>query len=161
MRKLLGVVLIACGAVALPAHAFDSDWRVKAGLLALEDDDSAATNLGLVYAMDFAGIIGAEFEAHTSIADGEYDVLGVSLDHSTRQVGGYATLTTPGPIYFKAKAGLVHSDIDIGPLNDSGVGEAVGIGAGFFGFELEYTRSTLEFEGEDLDIDYLSLAYGF
>ena len=30
----------------------------KIKVLALEDDDSAATNVGLVYAMDFVGIVG-------------------------------------------------------------------------------------------------------
>lgn len=161
MKKALGLVLALGALLAAPAQAFDSDWRVKGGLMALEDDDSAAMNAGLVYAMDFAGIIGVEFEGNTTISDGEYDVIGGTMDHSSTQLGGYATLTTPGPIYFKAKAGLTYSDVDIGPFSDSGMGEALGIGAGFFGFELEYTRSRVEFEGEDLDIDFLSLSYGF
>lgn len=162
MRKsIIGLLLTLGVLAATPAQAFDSDWRVKAGILSLEDDSSSATNVGLVYAMDFAGIIGAEVEANTSIADGDYEVLGVSADHSTTQLGGYATLTTPGPIYFKAKAGLMYSDVEIGGASDSGVGEALGVGMGFFGFELEYTRSTVDFSGNDVDMDYISLAYGF
>lgn len=161
MKKTLGLAIALGALLAAPAHAFDSDWRVKGGMMALEDDDSAAVNAGLVYAMDFAGIIGVEVEGNTTISDGEYDFGIATADHSATQLGGYATVTTPGPIYFKAKAGLTYSDVDIGGVSDSGVGEAIGIGAGFFGFELEYTRSRVDFEGEDLDIDFLSLSYGF
>lgn len=164
MRKTLTGLLIASGLLAFtPAQAFDSDWRVKGGMLSVEDDESAALNVGLVYAMDFAGIIGAELEGNTSITDGEF---APGVDYSATQLGGYATLTTPGPIYFKAKAGYVYTDISgdtvtVGPVtyevggDDTGI--AFGIGAGFFGFELEYTRTSYD----DADIDFLSLAYGF
>lgn len=153
MRKITLGLLFTCAAVlAAPAQA-DSDWRVKAGMLSLEDDDSAATNVGLVYAMDFLGMVGAEFEANTTLNDGDL----AGADYSATQLGGYATLTTPGPIYFKAKAGYVYSDFDIGPFSDNDSDVAYGVGAGFFGFELEYTRTQFN----DLDVDFLSLAYGF
>lgn len=155
MRKTILGILLTFGALAVtPAQAFDSDWRVKGGLLSLEDDESAAFNAGVVYAMDFAGMIGAEVEANTSIADGE---IISGLDYSATQLGGYATLTTPGPIYFKAKAGYVYTDVDTDFGGDSDTDIAYGIGAGFFGFELEYTRTSYE----DVDVDFLSLAYGF
>lgn len=164
MRKTILATLLVFGALAVtPAQAFDSDWRVKAGMLSLEDDESAAFNAGVVYAMDFAGIIGAEFEANTSIADGE---IFSGVDYSATQLGGYATLTTPGPIYFKGKAGYVYTDVSgdtitEGPftieVGGSEAGVSYGIGAGFFGFELEYTRTSYD----DSDIDFLSLAYGF
>lgn len=155
MRKTILGMLLAFGALAVtPAQAFDSDWRVKGGLLSLENDDSAAFNAGVVYAMDFVGIIGAEFEANTSLTDGE---LAPGFDYSATQLGGYATLTTPGPIYFKAKAGYVYTDVDFTGGGDSDTDVAFGVGAGFFGFELEYTRTSYE----DVDVDFLSLAYGF
>ena len=153
MRKTILGLLLAFGALAFtPAHA-DSDWRVKAGMLSVENDDSAATNVGLVYAMDFLGMIGAEFEANTTINDGE--ILGA--DYSATQLGGYATVTTPGPIYFKAKAGYVYTDADIGGFSESDSDVAYGVGAGFFGLEVEYTRTTFE----DLDVDFISVAFGF
>lgn len=164
MRKTTIGLLFALGALMVtPAQAFDSDWRVKGGLLSIENDESAAFNAGIIYAMDFAGMIGAELEANTSITDGE---IFPDVDYGATQLGGYGTLTTPGPIYFKAKAGYVYTDISgdsytNGPLtievggSESGV--SYGIGAGFFGFELEYTRTSYD-EG---DIDFLSLAYGF
>lgn len=153
MRKsLFGLLFLAATGVAAPAQAFDSDWRVKGGMLSVEDDNSAAVQAGVVWALDFVGIVGVEFEANTSIADGE----GVGADYSATQLGGYATLTTPGPIYFKAKAGMVSTDLDTtGGGRDTDT--AYGLGAGFFGFELEYTRTTWE----DRNIDLLSLSYGF
>lgn len=155
-KSIIGVLLAVGALAALPAHA-DSDWRVKAGMLSLEDDSGAATDVGIVYAMDFAGIIGAEFDVNTSIADGEYG----PVDHSNMQAGAYATLTTPGPIYFKAKAGLVYNDVEIGGIGDSSVGEALGVGVGFTFVEIEYTRSTLDFQGTDIDVDYISASFGF
>lgn len=153
MRKSLIGLLLAFGALAVtPAHA-DSDWRVKAGMLSVEDDDSAATNVGLVYAMDFLGMIGAEFEANTTVADGEIS----GLDYNATQLGGYATVTTPGPIYFKAKAGYVYTDAEVAGFSDNDTDIAYGVGAGFFGLELEYTRTTYE----DLDVDFISVAFGF
>ncbi len=154
MRNIIIGLSLAFGALAVtPAQAFDSDWRIKAGLLSLENDDSAATNVGLVYAMDFLGMVGAEIEGNTSIADGEFG----SVDYSATQLGGYATVTTPGPIYFKAKAGYVYTDVDFGGGSENDTDIAYGIGAGFFGFELEYTRTSYD----DLDIDFISLAFGF
>lgn len=161
MKTIIGALLAAGLLAAAPAHA-DSDWRVKAGMMSLEDDDSAATNVGVVYAMDFAGIIGAEFEVNTSIADGEYDLGGFgTADHSVLQGGAYATLTTPGPIYFKAKAGLVYNDAEIAGVSDSSVGEALGIGVGFTFVEIEYTRSKVDFQGTDIDVDFISASFGF
>lgn len=153
MRKTLIGLLLAAGALlATPAQA-DSDWRVKAGMLSLDGDSSSATNAGLVYAMDFAGIIGAEFDVTTSIADGEVG----AVDYSVLQGGAYATLTTPGPIYFKAKAGLVYNDFDIAGASDNDTGEAFGLGVGFTFVEIEYTRSTFN----DVDVDFISASFGF
>ncbi len=153
MRKSVIAALLALGALAAaPAHA-DSDWRVKAGLLSLDGDSSAAKNAGIVYAMDFLGILGAEFEANTSIADGEVG----AVDYSVLQGGAYATLTTPGPIYFKAKAGLVYNDLDVGGFSDNDTSEAFGVGVGFTFVEIEYTRSSIN----DIDVDFISASFGF
>lgn len=155
MRKtIVGSMLVLGMMVAAPAaHAFDSDWRVKGSMLSLDGDDSAALNAGIVYGMDFLGMVGAEFDLSTSIVDGEAG----PFDYSATQLGGYATLTTPGPIYFKGKAGLAYNDIEVGNFSESDSAPAYGIGMGFFGFELEYTRT----EWEDIDVDMISLSFGF
>lgn len=144
--------------VAAPAaQAFDSDWRVKGMAFSIDGDDSPAMNVGVVYGIDFLGMVGAEFEANTSLADGEFDTGLGTVDYSATQLGGYATLTTPGPIYFKGKAGLVYNDIDVGGTSDDDTAPAYGIGMGLFGFEIEYTRT----EFQDVDVDMLSVSFGF
>lgn len=157
MHKTLIGLLVAGGLLAAaPAQAivFDSDWRIKGGLLSIENDNDPALNVGVIYAMDFVGIVGAEFEFNTTLRDGEN---AFSQDYSASQLGGYATLTSPGPIYFKAKAGYVYTDLDTGGASVSDTDASYGIGLGMFGFELEYTRT--RFNGSD--IDFLSLAFGF
>lgn len=161
MRKSIVASLLVLGTmvVAPAAHAFDSDWRVKAGMLSIDGDDSAALNAGIVYGIDFLGMIGAEFDLNTSIADGEFPG---GAEYSATQLGGYATLTTPGPIYFKAKAGLAYHDVDAAGFSDSDSAPAFGIGVGMFGFEIEYTRT--EYEGffpSSRDVDMISVSYGF
>ena len=163
MRKsIIASMLLLGGLVATPAaHALDSDWRVKGAMLSLDGDESAATNVGIVYGIDFLGMFGAEFDLNTTLADGEVSVFGTSVDYSATQLGGYATLTTPGPIYFKAKAGLAYNDIEFSnggnSVSESDSAPSMGVGVGLFGFEIEYTRT----EWEDLDVDLLSVSYGF
>ncbi|MDX1444118.1 MAG: hypothetical protein R3270_10170 [Gammaproteobacteria bacterium] len=156
MRKsIIASVLVLGSMLAAPsAMAFDSDWRVKGAAFSVDGDDTAALNAGIVYGIDFLGMIGAEFEANTSIADGEFPG---GTEYSATQLGGYATLTTPGPIYFKAKAGLAYHDVEVGTLSDTDSAPAYGIGLGLFGFELEYTRT----EFQETDVDMLSLSFGF
>ncbi|HLU62774.1 MAG TPA: hypothetical protein VKZ99_10550 [Gammaproteobacteria bacterium] len=152
-KTILGVMLAAGALLAAPAQALDSDLRIKGYMVSVDGDDSAATNLGVVYGLDFLGMIGAEFEASTTISDGEY----AGEDYSVTQVGGFATLMTPGPIYFKAKAGLLYNDFEIGGFSDTNTDPAYGLGLGLFGLEIEYTRSKL---GEE-DLDMLTVAFGF
>lgn len=150
--SVLGV--LGLGLAAPSAYAFDSSFSVKAGMLAIEDDDSAATQVGIVWGMDFVGMIGAELELNTSVADGE---IAGGVDYSVTQAGGYAVLMTPGPVYFKGKAGYVYNDVDFGAVSDSDSDVAYGIGVGFLGFEVEYTRS----QYFDQDVDFLSVSFGF
>lgn len=157
MRKTIRIfgalAVFGLGLAAPSAYAFDSNISVKAGMLSVEDDDSAATQAGIVWGMDFAGMIGAELELNTTIADGEFG----PSDYSATQAGGYAVLMSPGPVYFKGKAGYVYNDFDIGGYSDSDSDVAYGIGVGFFGFEVEYTRSKFM----DADVDFLSVSFGF
>lgn len=156
MRKIL-TVLAASAALfgfSSSALAFDSDFGVKAGQLSIENDSGSATQVGLVYSMDLAGIFGVEFEGNTSVADGD---AGLGVDYSVAQFGGYGVVMTPGPIYFKGKAGYVYNDIDIGGASDSDSDVAYGVGVGAFGFEFEYTRSKFM----DADVDLLSVSFKF
>ncbi|HWP94202.1 MAG TPA: hypothetical protein VNL72_00505 [Gammaproteobacteria bacterium] len=153
MRKTMLAFLLT-GFVATPALA-DSDFGVKAGMLSFEDDESAATQVGIVYSMDLLGMVGAEFDLTTTAAKGEI-ISGV--EYSTNTLGAFAVVMTPGPFYVKGKAGLMYVDGDfdlIGSENDSN--PAYGVGIGFTFFELEYTRTQFE----EADVDFISLNFKF
>lgn len=159
MRKAVMASMLVFGMLlaAPAAHAFDSDWRVKGTMLSIDGDESATTMAGLVYGIDFLGMVGAEFDLNTSIVDGEVNAGLSTLDYSATQLGGYGTLTSPGPIYFKAKAGIAYTDVEVGSFSESDSAPAYGIGMGMFGFEIELTRT----EWENADVDMLSVSFGF
>lgn len=155
MRKILTLFVASAALIGFSssALAFDSDFGVKAGQLSIENDSTSATQVGLVYSMDLAGIFGVEFEGSTTMADGEFG----PLDYSATQLGGYGVVMTPGPIYFKGKAGYVYNDFEVGGASDSDSDVAYGVGVGAFGFEFEYTRSKFQ----DADVDLLSVSFKF
>lgn len=160
MNKYLAVsVLAVAGMIAAPkAHAIvDTDFGVKVGMLSLENDSSAAKNVGFVWNIEFVHMIGVELEANTTVSDGRFDTALGGVDYSDRQLGAYATLTTPGPVYFKAKAGYVNNHVDLGGSSKSDTDMGYGIGVGFTTFELELTRSKFM----DSNVDMLSASFKF
>lgn len=161
MRKTLLALAGAMALAAMPAQA-DSDFGIKAGLMNVESDDSAAKMVGLVYSRDLFGIVGVEFDAMMSVADGD----GGGADYSARQLGAHAVLMTPGPLWFKAKAGLAHIALDVDGVGDgSKASPSYGIGIGFGLFELELTRSKGEidtiFGTAELDTTLVTLNFKF
>lgn len=160
MNKYLVVgVLAFAGIFAAPkAHAIvDTDFGVKVGMLSLENDGSAAKNVGLVWNVEFVHMVGMELEANTTVSDGRFDTMIGGVDYKDRQLGAYATLTTPGPVYFKAKAGYVNNHVEIGNSSDSDTDMGYGIGVGFATFELELTRSKFN----NSNVDLLSASFKF
>jgi len=160
MHKFLAVSTLAlAGVIAAPqAHAIvDTDFGVKVGMTSLENDASAAKNIGLVWNIEFVHMFGMELEGNTTVSDGRYDTPLGGVDYKDRQLGAYATLTTPGPVYFKAKAGYVNNHVEIGNSSSSDTDMGYGIGVGFTTFELELTRS--KFKGNNVDL--LSASFKF
>lgn len=165
MHKILAISTLAvAGIVAAPqAHAVvDSDFGIKAGMVSLENDSSPAKNVGLVWNVEFAHMIGMELEANTTVSDGSYDLiqspnLSSKVDYEDRQLGAYATLTTPGPVYFKAKAGYVNNKFKVGDQDEDETNPAYGVGIGFTAVEIELTRS----KWHDQNVDMLSAAFKF
>lgn len=160
MNKFIAVsVLSAAALFAAPkAHAIvDTDFGVKVGMLSLENDASSAKNVGLVWNIEFVHMFGMELEANTTVSDGRFDTMLGGVDYKDRQLGAYATLTTPGPVYFKAKAGYVNNNVEIAGNSESDTDMGYGIGIGFATFELELTRSKFM----DSDVDLLSATFKF
>ena len=154
MRKIL-LALALVGLFAAPAHA-DGNFGIKAGTLSADGDTSSATQVGLVYTWDFGGIVGVEGELNTSLSKGAVG----PVDYGVTQVAGYGVVMSPGPFYFKGKAGLAYTDLDF-PGASAKVGAAYGVGVGFelvgFVWELEWTRS----KADSADLDMISLSFKF
>jgi len=162
MRKVMFALALSALLVA-PAQA-DSNFGVKLGRLSIDGDLSAATQAGLVYTFDIAGIVGAEVEANTSAKDGTFDVLGTPIDYKVTQLGGYGVLMSPGPFYVKAKAGMVYSTVTASGIPvtlDNGAKAAYGVGVGFelvgLVWEVEWTRTKIDTSNADL----VSLSFKF
>lgn len=160
MRKSLLALFLLTGFTALPAQALDSKFGVKAGMLSVEGDSGAATQAGVIWTADILGMLGVEFDASTTLSDGDSGF----GDYSATQLGGYGVLMTPGPIYFKAKAGYVYSDFEfdtpLGAVDDSDNDVAYGVGIGFealAALEIEYTRT----KWLDQDVDLISASFRF
>ena len=155
MKKILCALALA-GLTAGTAAA-DSNFGIKAGMLAIDGTDSDATQVGFVYTADVLGMFGFEADAHTSATKGE--VL-PGLEYGVTQFGAYGVFMTPGPVYLKAKAGYAYTDIDF-PGVDANSDLAYGVGAGFelFGVacELEYTM----FDADGVDAELISFGIKF
>lgn len=159
MKKyLIGFLttLVAAGS-SFPSHAYDSGFGIRAGQLSIDGDAGAATQAGLVFSMNLVGMFGLEFEGNTTVSDGSYAFGGNEVDYSVTQFGAYGVFRTPGPVYFKGKAGYVQNDVDFGFTSDKDDDVAYGVGVGFSGLELEYTRSQFF----DSDVDFISLTFQF
>lgn len=158
-KKLAVVTALLAGLFMAPAHAIvDTDIGVKAGLLSIDGDSTAAKQAGVVFSFDLLGMFGIEAELNTTLADGEY---GSGVDYNATQIGAYGVLMTPGPVYFKAKAGYIRTDVEftsgLGSASESDQDIAYGIGVGFTALEIEYTRTKYL----DTDVDIISASFKF
>ena len=154
MKKALFALALA-GLVTGSAAA-DSNFGVKLGQFSIDGDSSAATQVGLVYTWDLAGMFGIEGEINTSLAKGAFG----PVDYGITQLGAYGVVMSPGPFYFKGKAGYVHTEVDApGAGNSNDLAYGVGVGFELIGFvwEVEYTIT----DADGADADMISLAFKF
>jgi hypothetical protein len=153
MKKFLFAIAMFA---ALPVAAADSNFGVKLGQFSIDGDTSPATQVGLVYTWDIAGMFGIEGELNTSLADGAFG----AVDYGVTQAGAYGVLMTPGPFYFKGKAGYLYTDVDVAGYNAGAeLGYGVGVGFELIGFvwEVEYTIT----DADGTDADFISIGFKF
>jgi len=155
MKKILCALALA-GLTAGSAAA-DTNFGIKAGILAVDGTSSDATQAGFVYTADIMGMFGFEADAHVSATKGE---VVPGAEYGITQLGAYGVFMTPGPIYVKAKAGYAYTDVDF-PGADASSDVAYGAGVGFelFGVacEVEYTL----FDADGVDAEMVSFAIKF
>lgn len=166
-----GLALLCLSGVAT-SQAAEPYFGVKAGLMMPDPsgmDD--ALNIGGVIGVPvselrrqgpgIAGTIAIEGELTVTLVEGDVDGGG---DWDVWTLGGFGVYRSPASnnLYFKGKAGIVHTDVDasVGRFSatDSDTELALGVG---LGIKLG-GRSNLEFELTLLDdIDFLSVGYHF
>jgi len=160
MRKqyLLPMLMLGALGVTLPAQAADGWYLGLTG--GLMDNDRG----GFDDALNGGVILGYEF---TSVGIGDLAVEGLytttldegdaprGRDWELGTWGAYGVFRSAGPIYIKAKGGVLHTDFEVGSASNDDTEFSAGLGVGFTlgvgQLEFEYTRV-------DDDIDFLSVA---
>jgi hypothetical protein len=157
---LAGTLVAAPAAKALPLI----DIGIGAGPLTMEDDDSAAFagTVSVGVNIPVIPLMGVEGTLTQTLADGSFDSPFGDIDYSGNQLGAFATITTPTPgIKARGKLGLVRSDFDIGGGSASSTDLALGVAVLFGSWRAEWTRTMVDDDGFEQDIDFLSLSYVF
>lgn len=111
---------------------------------------TVGTEMGLVL-----GDLGVEGEFTTTMKDGSTSG-GQDIDIDT--MGIYATYRSPGFVYFKARAGFVRWDLNVGSYQEDDTVNSMGLG---LGFSLGIVQLELEWTQIDEDIDFISLGVVF
>lgn len=162
-RTALALPLLAL-AVSLPAQA-EFYFGAKTGPMMFDADavTTDPTNTGIMAGYEIPlliGDLGVEAELTTTVSDGEFTTVtgsGITtrdVDINTQAL--FVAFRTAGPLYVKAKTGMVNVDSDFVEEDgtDSAVGFGVGFGIGILQLELEYTKI-------GSDVDFVSLGIQF
>ena len=164
MRQIKKKVLLVLSVFAVliisiaPATAGDMYFGVKTGK-AIVDDSAVtkdATNTGVLVGWEqgiVLGDLGVEAEYTTTTGDGEIGSTKFDLD----TIAAYVALRTAGPIYFKAKGGMLRVDYGDSSETGSSYGIGLGLGIGIAQLEIEYTNSAVD----PSDIAYISVGVQF
>ncbi len=159
-KRGLRIPALAAGLLAAPvALAADGLYLgVTGGVMSTDraaHDD--AVSAGLLVGYEFlnvaVGDIAAEAVYTTTL--NEADIAGVRGGWEMDTLAAYAAFRTAGPVYFKARAGVVDADVKTRADTDSStrfsVGLGIGLSVGIAQFELEYTTITD-------NVDFIGLA---
>lgn len=132
------------------------------GLGIMTVDYSGADNLtngSLQLGYHFSDGWATEFQYTDSLSDGEFTVNGGYYSHtmnlSIQTAALYGVYRSPGKVYFKGRAGLLHEKV--GGANDTGLSLGAGVGfkiADSAAIELEATLI-------EQDVNYLSATINF
>lgn len=166
MKKLVlsGLVATVATVAAPAAHALPLvDFGLGVGQFTLDNDESGAFMAQGVIGVDIpASPVNVEGVIAQSVSDGEVSTLTTQVaDYSANQLGIYATITSPGPIYIKGKVGATRTSVDSDIGDDTSTELAYGLGVGLSDWEFEWTRTTIGESGVDQDVDFLSITYRF
>lgn len=161
MKKLIATLALALLSQSAAAELY---LGAKAGYLRPSVDNADETTAGsVVVGYELADVLLADvsLEAEYTKALEEGDIGSLDWDYSN--YGVFAAVRGGGPIYLRARVGMVNQEIEVNGSSDNSTGAAATIGFGFslLGLEaaLDWTRYA---ESDNLeDMDYVSLGLRF
>ncbi len=158
-KRRLHISALAAGLLAAPV-AFAADGLYLGVTGGVMSTDRAAydeaVSAGLLVGYEFlnvaVGDIAAEAVYTTTLA--EADIAGIRGGWEMDTLAAYGAFRTAGPVYVKARAGVVDADVKTRADTDSSTrfsaGLGIGLSVGIAQFELEYTTITD-------DVDFIGL----
>lgn len=162
-KNLFALVLIGLAAMSSPVASYAADGLYIGPTGGVMDNDrngfDDALNAGFILGYEFLGIgigdIAVEGTYTATVDDGDAPR---RQNWEIQTLAAYGVLRTAGPVYLKAKAGLLSADIEIDRISEDETEFSAGLGAGFSvgiaQFEIEYTQI------QD-DVDFISLTLNF
>ncbi len=158
-RLLLCALLAAPGIFYATGASAELYFGAKTGPMLIDEggfDDPINTSFTAGYQTGIVlGDLGVEGEISRTATNGE-TAGGEDVEVATEAV--YVALRTAGPVYFKARTGLIRREVTVGSQSDDDTGGSVGLGIGFglgiLQIEIDYTQI-------DSDINYLTLGIQF
>lgn len=109
------------------------------------------------------GTISAEGELTTTLSNGDINYYGTTGNWHITTLAGYGVFRTHGPIYLKAKAGLLYENVGASVPGFSATGSDTGLSFGIGGgMRLQHGQSLeVEYTIIESDINLLSIGYNF
>lgn len=126
-----------------------------------------ALNIGALVGAPVArlpqGTISAEGEFTTTLSKGDVNYFGVTGNWDVTTLAGYGVFRTHGPIYLKAKAGLLYENVGASVSGFSATGSDTGLSFGIGGGMRLQGGQSLEVEYTIIEsnINLLSVGYNF
>ncbi|MDH3689821.1 MAG: porin family protein [Gammaproteobacteria bacterium] len=161
-RNFLASALLAAILIPIPSHAADGFYIGAVGGI-MDNDRSGfddAINAGVTLGYEFLGVgigdIAVEGTYTATINDA--DAPRGQGDWEIDTLGVYGVFRSAGPVYFKAKGGLVSADISVGRSSDDDTEFSAGLG---FGFSVGIAQFELEYTNVDDNVDFISVAILF
>ena len=159
MRQMKAVFLVGFLGMFAAAPA-SADWffGAKTGPMLIDVGGfSDTTNTGVVVGYEIGVVVAdlaLEGELTRTTSDGKF--AGNKVEVDTQAL--YLAFRTGGPIYFKAKGGLVNEEVTVGSTSETDSGVSYGIG---LGFGIGIAQLELELTAIESDIAFLSVGVQF
>jgi outer membrane immunogenic protein len=166
----LGTLCTASAQAASSVNLNNLYYGVKVGAMSVDAVGYGdAVNIGGIVGLPITrlaqGKISVEGEFTTSLIKGDLGLFGTNGDWRITTLAGYGVFRTDGPMYFKAKAGLLYENVSVsiagvpGSVSGSDTGLSYGIGGGMTlsggqSIEIEYTVI-------ESNVNFLSIGYNF